>query len=81
MAHCVLPEPVRPVISQPRTKSSIDQERPASWRTGLPLASGPVAALVPVPTGPEVRRFGRHYLVNGWILTARDLELLGLDAG
>lgn len=49
--------------------------------TGLPLASGPVAALVPVPTGPEVRRFGRHYLVNGWILTARDLELLGLDAG
>jgi len=47
--------------------------------SGLPLASGPAAALV--PAGPEVRRFGRHYLVNGWILTARDLELLGLDAG
>lgn len=55
---------------------------------GLPLA-GPAAALV-VPgvatgvatgPGPEIRRFGRHFLVNGWVLTARDLELLGLDAG
>lgn len=46
---------------------------------GLPLAGGPVAALV--PAGPEVRRYGRHYLVNGWILTAADLEALGLHAG
>ena len=35
IAHCVLPEPVRPVMSQPRTKSSIDQQRPASRITGL----------------------------------------------
>ena len=46
---------------------------------GLPLA-GPAAALVaPVPgLRPEVRRFGRHYIVNGWVLTARDLKTLGL---
>lgn len=46
---------------------------------GLPLA-GPVAALVAPAAGvdPAVRRFGRHYLVNGWVLTARDLETLGL---
>jgi hypothetical protein len=53
---------------------------------GLPLA-GPAAALVAPTPGirsglpPEIRRYGRHYLVNGWILTARDLELIGLDAG
>jgi hypothetical protein len=48
----------------------------------LPLA-GPAAALVAPAPGihPEIRRFGRHYIVNGWVLTARDLELLGLDAG
>jgi hypothetical protein len=49
---------------------------------GLPLA-GPAAAFVAPGPGihPEIRRFGRHYIVNGWVLTARDLELLGLDAG
>jgi hypothetical protein len=48
---------------------------------GLPLA-GPAAAFVASPgVRPEIRRFGRHYIVNGWVLTARDLELLGLDAG
>jgi hypothetical protein len=57
---------------------------------GLPLASGPAAAfagsgagsgsgLAPGPR-PEVRRFGRHFLVNGWVLTADDLVRLGLDA-
>jgi hypothetical protein len=45
---------------------------------GLPLA-GPAAAFV--APAPEIRRFGRHYIVNGWVLTARDLELIGLDAG
>jgi hypothetical protein len=47
---------------------------------GLPLA-GPAAAFV-APTGscPEIRRFGRHYIVNGWVLTAGDLDRLGLDA-
>jgi hypothetical protein len=45
---------------------------------GLPLA-GPAAAFV--APGPEIRRYGRHYIVNGWVLTARDLELIGLRAG
>ena len=45
---------------------------------GLPLA-GPAAAFA--APGPEVRRYGRHYIVNGWILTARDLELLDIHAG
>lgn len=43
---------------------------------GLPLA-GPTAAFV--APGPEIRRFGRHYIVNGWVLTARDLGLIGFD--
>jgi hypothetical protein len=49
---------------------------------GLPLA-GPAAALVAPGPGvhPEIRRYGRHYIVNGWVLTARDLERIGLDAG
>jgi hypothetical protein len=48
---------------------------------GLPLA-GPAAALIaPTPgVSHEIRRHGRHYIVNGWVLTARDLEVLGLDA-
>ena len=56
--------------------------RPDGLALGLPLA-GPAAALVAPGPGiqPEIRRFGRHYIVNGWVLTARDLELLGLDAG
>jgi hypothetical protein len=45
---------------------------------GLPLA-GPAAAFV--TPGPEIRRYGSHYIVNGWVLTARDLDRLGLDAG
>ena len=49
---------------------------------GLPLA-GPAAALAAPGRGidPEIRRRGRHYIVNGWVLTARDLELLGLRPG
>ena len=49
---------------------------------GLPLV-GPAAAFVaPIPRIlPEVRRYGRHYLVNGWVLAAGDLKLLGLDEG
>jgi hypothetical protein len=57
---------------------------------GLPLAAGPAAALAGFDPGfdrgfapgvrPEVRRYGRHFLVNGWVLTAADLERLGLDA-
>lgn len=43
-----------------------------------PLAAGPAAAL----TGPlpEIRRYGRFYILNGWILTAADLETLGIRA-
>jgi hypothetical protein len=54
---------------------------------GLPLAAGPAAAFAGLAGGaggigprPEVRRYGRHFLVNGWVLTADDLERLGLDA-
>jgi hypothetical protein len=43
---------------------------------GLPLGL-PAAAF---DSRPEIRRYGRHYIVNGWVLTARDLELIGLDA-
>jgi hypothetical protein len=49
---------------------------------GLPLLAGPAAALAgPMAAGPAVRRYGSHYIVNGWILTARDLERLGIHAG
>jgi hypothetical protein len=54
---------------------------------GLPLAAGPAAAFAGLGAGsgsgalrPEVRRYGRFFLVNGWVLTADDLERLGLDA-
>jgi hypothetical protein len=47
---------------------------------GLPLA-GPAFAAPGPGIDPEIRRYGRHYIVNGWVLTARDLELLGLRAG
>jgi hypothetical protein len=54
---------------------------------GLPLAAAPAAALsapgfgdLPLGPRPEVRRYGRHFLVNGWVLTAEDLERLGLHA-
>ncbi|HET9070259.1 MAG TPA: hypothetical protein VFN28_16595 [Amaricoccus sp.] len=61
---------------------------------GLPLAAAPAAALSGPGFGgfgdgpgalalgprPEVRRYGRHFLVNGWVLTAEDLERLGLHA-
>jgi hypothetical protein len=52
----------------------------------LPLAAAtPAAAFAPatpVPSAmPEVRRYGRHFIVNGWVLTRQDLERLGLHAG
>jgi hypothetical protein len=47
--------------------------------TGLPLAGRAAAFVAPLP-GPEVRRYGRFFLVNGWVLTAADLERLGLHA-
>jgi hypothetical protein len=46
---------------------------------GLPLA-GPAAALVAPAPGPEIRRYGRFFIVNGWVLTAADLERLDLHA-
>ena len=45
---------------------------------GLSLAGRAAALVMP---GPEIRRYGRFYIVNGWVLTARDLKLLGLRAG
>ena len=48
----------------------------------LPLVPRPAAALVaPLLPAPEIRRFGRHFIVNGWVLTRQDLERLGLHAG
>jgi hypothetical protein len=43
----------------------------------LPLAARP-AAFAAAPPQPEIRRYGRHFIVNGWVLTARDLARLGL---
>jgi hypothetical protein len=48
---------------------------------GLPLAGAAAAFEAPAAPGPAVRRYGRHYIVNGWILTAEDLERLGIHAG
>jgi hypothetical protein len=45
---------------------------------GLPLAGPAAARIAPAASRPEIRRFGRHYIVNGWVLTAGDLERLGL---
>ena len=52
---------------------------------GLPFAgAGPAAAFAGAAAGsqfgPEITRYGRHYIVNGWVLTAADLELLGIGA-
>jgi hypothetical protein len=40
---------------------------------GLPLGRTP-------PAGPRIRRHGRLFVVDGWILTAEDLRALGLHA-
>jgi hypothetical protein len=59
IAHRVLPEPTRPVMSQPRTKSSSDQDRPARHTTGLPAVSAaksvPVANRAQTPITPHDR--------------------------
>jgi hypothetical protein len=47
---------------------------------GLPLTGTAAAFVAPDLTHPEIRRWGRHYIVNGWVLTSRDLDRLGLDA-
>jgi hypothetical protein len=48
----------------------------------LPLAAGPAAALAGPGAGASlaVRRYGAFYIVNGWILTAADLERLDIHA-
>jgi hypothetical protein len=53
-----------------------------------PLLAGPAGAFAPqgVPgvaaalfgPRPEIRPWGKFFIVNGWVLTARDLETLGL---
>jgi predicted nicotinamide N-methyase len=43
---------------------------PASW-----VAARGLAPDLP-PDLPSVRRYGRHYVVNGWLVTERDLEAL-----
>jgi hypothetical protein len=46
---------------------------------GQPRAAGPAAARVAAPPMPAVRRYGRHVIVNGWVLTRADLAALKLD--
>jgi hypothetical protein len=46
---------------------------------GLPLA-GPATAFVGSDV-PQIRRYGRFFIVNGWVLTAADLERIGVHAG
>lgn len=56
--------------------------------TVAPLLARPAAAFAPkgIPGGaaallgprPEIRAWGKFFIVNGWVLTARDLETLGL---
>ena len=54
--------------------------------TVAPVIAGPAAAFAPggVLSGsvlgplPEIRPWGNFFIVNGWVLTARDLETLGL---
>lgn len=61
----------------------------AAATTVVPLLAGPASALVPEGTTkglaeghggprPEIRPWGKHYIVNGWVLTGQDLETLGL---
>lgn len=49
----------------------------------VPMLAGPAAAFAPdlagpFPIRPEIRPWGRFFIVNGWVLTAQDLEALGL---
>ena len=57
--------------------------------TVAPALAGPAAAFAPaadVPGGPlaflgprpEIWPWGKFFIVNGWVLTGRDLETLGL---
>jgi hypothetical protein len=49
--------------------------------TVVPMLAGPAAAFAPqglLGARPEIRPWGRYFIVNGWVLTARDLETLGL---
>ena len=39
------------------------------------VPGGPLAFLGP---RPEIRPWGKFFIVNGWVLTGRDLETLGL---
>lgn len=50
-----------------------------------PLLAGPAGAFAPegalgafLGPRPEIRPWGKFFIVNGWVLTARDLETLGL---
>ena len=49
---------------------------------GGPVVNGAAAAAAPLAAGPAatVIAAGRVFLVNGWVLTAADLEALGLHA-
>ncbi len=46
--------------------------------TLAPALAGPAALAAAAAPGPEIRPWGRFFIVDGWVLTVRDLELLGL---
>jgi hypothetical protein len=51
--------------------------------TVAPALAGPAAAFAPGSGGfpaplPDIRPWGKFFIVNGWVLTANDLETLGL---
>lgn len=54
--------------------------------TIAPVLAGPAGAFAPagplpgafLGPRPEIRPWGKFFIVNGWVLTARDLETLGL---
>lgn len=49
--------------------------------TVAPVLAGPANAFAPGSfpgPRPEIRPWGRFFIVNGWVLTAQDLETLGL---
>jgi hypothetical protein len=71
---------IRPLNLEPTVNSMPNRRSTLALMAsfvGLPL-SGPAAAFV--ASGPEIRRYGRHFIVNGWLLTAGDLRMLGLRA-
>jgi hypothetical protein len=74
--------PVCPEVSRMPSRRAILASLVAA--SVVPMVAGPATAfspgLAPGSDGlrPEIRPWGRFFIVNGWVLTAQDLETLGL---